>query len=278
MSAAVPTPRDHVTTGDGARLAVRVGGPEDGPPLLLLPGQANSSRWWDQLRGGFEDEFRTVTFDYRGTGDTVAEVERWSTASFAADALAVMTALGHGRFGVYGTSMGGRVAQHLAASRPDLVDRLVLACTSPGGPYAREREPQVRRALAAPRTERLAAAARFFYTDAWLADHGPDDSLLLGDLTMTRPAALAHLRVSDRHDAWDLLGSITAPTLVLHGTDDVMVPHENAPLIAERIPHSRIELYAGGRHGFFDEFAEVVTPMVREFLRGGRGRVGSSAW
>lgn len=266
MHASPGPPDQHITLADGARLAVRLGGPEAGSPLLLLPGQANSSRWWDDLRRGFEDEFRTVTFDYRGTGATVADVGDWSTVSFADDAAEVMRACGFARFDVYGTSMGGRVAQHLAAQGD--VERLVLACTSPGGPHSQERGPQVRRALAAPRAERLAATVRFFYTDAWLADHGPDDSLLLGDRTMSRPAALAHLRASNGHDAWDALPSITAPTLVLHGTDDVMNPTENAALLASRIPDARVELHEGGRHGFFDEFADTVTPRIREFLTG----------
>ncbi|WMY78566.1 alpha/beta hydrolase [Citricoccus sp. I39-566] len=73
-------------------------------------------------------------------------------------------------------------------------------------------------------------------------------------------------RASDRHDAWDALPSIAAPTLVLHGTEDLMVPTENAALIADRIPDARMRLVPGGRHGFFEELEDQVTPEILGFL------------
>ena len=166
---------------------------------------------------------------------------------------------------VYGTSMGGRVAQMLAAEHPLRVRRLVLACSSPGGRHASERSQAVRRSLADPsasaRRERLLS---LMYTDAWLVPGRCSN--LLGDPTMTPDATRRHLRVSHRHDAWDLLPRITAPTLLLHGTDDEMVPVANSDLLASRIPDTAVWLRPGGRHGFFDEFAEEVNPLVRDFL------------
>jgi pimeloyl-ACP methyl ester carboxylesterase len=254
-----------VPATDGFELAVQVEGPEDGPALLLLAGQANNHHWWDVVRPGFEDRWRTVTLDQRGTGDSRGPVTEWSTRLFAADAAAVVAAVAEGPVAVYGTSMGGRVAQLLAAEHPGTVDRLVLACTSPGGKQAHERDAAVRRELADPDAARRRAVLRdLFYTDAW--PHRPEDSLLLGDRHMSTEETRAHLRASGRHDAWDLLPSITAPTLVLHGTDDRMVPTANAALIAERIPGAELHLHDGGRHGFFEEFATEITPLVRGFL------------
>lgn len=257
---------EHRTTApDGFSLAVQQTGDEAGPALLLLQGQANSHRWWDSVRDGFADTFRTITFDYRGTGGSRGRVGPWSTASFAADAAAVLDALDVGAAAVYGTSMGGRVAQVLAAEHPDRVDRLVLACTSPGGEHAMERTADVRRSLGAPDpARRREVLHELFYTPAWPGR--PEQSNLLGDTSMTAEESRAHLRASDRHDAWELLPRITVPTLVLHGTDDRMVPVENAGLIASRVPGATSELYAGGRHGFFEELADDVTPRVRAFL------------
>lgn len=252
-------------TTDGFDLAVQVAGPTEGPVLLLLAGQANNHHWWDLVRSGFEDAWRTVSLDQRGTGGSRGPVGEWSTRLFADDAVAVLDHLGVARAYVYGTSMGGRVAQHLAAAYPDRVERLVLACTSPGGPHALERDADVRRALAHPDpAHRRRTLRELFYTDAW--PHRPEDSRLFGDRAMSADETRAHLRVSARHDAWDLLPTITAPTLVLHGTDDRMVPTANAPLIAERIPGARLELVEGGRHGFFEEQATDVTPLIRRFL------------
>jgi pimeloyl-ACP methyl ester carboxylesterase len=246
---------------DGARLAYQLRGPADAPPLLLLSGQANSHRWWVRLRVPFADVFRTITFDYRGTGRTECELGDWSTASFAGDAAVVLDHLGYETAAVYGTSMGGRVAQMLALR--GRVSRLALACTTPGGPHAVERGPDVRRALANPdRAARRAVLLELMYTPAWRGT----SSTLLGDPTMSAAASRAHLRVSGRHDAYDALPSLEVPTLVLHGSDDRMAPVENAQILAERIPGARLHVLDGGRHGFFDEFAGEVTPAVREFL------------
>ncbi|MBL7258579.1 alpha/beta fold hydrolase [Paractinoplanes lichenicola] len=245
---------------DGFPLAVQTSGLEDGPVLLLLSGQANSHEWWTGLREAYESRFRVVTFDYRGTGGSRGPVGEWSTETFADDAAHVLRELGGGGAAVHGTSMGGRVAQHLAARHPELVGRLVLTCTSPGGPHAVERSPAVRKRLADDE-QRGRVLRELFYTDAWTGE-----SHLFGDPTMTVEESRAHLRASNRHDAWEALPLIQAPTLVLHGTDDLMVPSANAPLLARRIPGATMHLYEGGRHGFFDEFSEDLAPVLDSFL------------
>jgi len=76
-----------------------------------------------------------------------------------------------------------------------------------------------------------------------------------------------HLFASAEHDAWDVLPSITAHTLVVHGTDDIFNPTANAPLITERIPGARMHLIEGARHGYFEEFTSEATPLVVRFLQ-----------
>ncbi|WP_307872559.1 alpha/beta fold hydrolase [Paractinoplanes ovalisporus] len=246
---------------DGFPLAAQVSGLDDGPLLLLLSGQANSHDWWTGLREAFEGDFRVVTFDFRGTGGSRGPVGEWTTAGFADDAAAVLREIGAGApASVYGTSMGGRVAQFLAARHPDLVERLVLACTSPGGPHAVERTAEVRRKLADDGL-RGQTLRELFYTDGWTGT-----SHLFGDPTMTLDESRGHLRASNRHDAWDVLPLIQAPTLVLHGSDDLMVPTANAPLLARRIPGASLHLHHGGRHGFFDEFEGEIAPVLDSFL------------
>ncbi|MDO9378081.1 MAG: alpha/beta hydrolase [Nocardioidaceae bacterium] len=248
-------------------LAVQDVGEPGLPTVLLLPGQANSHDWWTGLRERLVG-WRTVTFDYRGTGDSVGaegDERGWTTSTFAADAASVLDGLGLDRVHVWGTSMGGRVAQMLAIEHPDRVDRLVLTCSSPGGPHALERDQEVRLSLAQRDDDaRLEALVDLFYTPAWRASGRR--SHLFGDPGMSPLASRAHLRVSARHDAFERLPEITAPTLVLHGTDDRMVPAGNAALISSRVPGAEVELTDGGRHGFFDEDADVVVPRVAAFL------------
>lgn len=260
--------RSTVRAGDGAELAVQRLG--EGPALLMLPGQSNSHRWWNGLREHFADRFTTVTFDYRGTGTTHAEVSRdsikgWSTTSFADDARHVLAGLGIERAHIYGASMGGRVAQWLAIDSPDLVDRLVLACTSPGGPEATERSDDVRKRLGQRDPQgRLDTLIDLFYTPEW-REKGLR-SCLLGDAQMSGRARSGHLRVSGEHDASARLGEISAPTLIMHGDDDLMAPVSNAHVLHRQISDADLYIHPGGRHGFFDEFSDEVSVRIDEFL------------
>ncbi|EPD91004.1 hypothetical protein HMPREF1486_05388 [Streptomyces sp. HPH0547] len=265
------------TAPDGTALHYEVHG-TDGPPLLLLSGQSNSHRWWDAVRADFAARFTTVVMDYRGTGASDRpDTDSYSTPGFAADALAVLDHAGIGRAHVYGTSMGGRVAQWLAAGHPERVGQLVLGCTSPGAPHGVERGPEVRRALAQPDAE---AARRvlldLMYTPAYTAAH-PGPFPTLGDPSMPPHARRRHLRASAAHDAWEALPRIAAPTLVVHGTDDRFNPTANAPLLAGRIPGARLRLIPGARHAYFEEFASSATPLVADFLRDGEVAATASA-
>lgn len=254
-----------IAARDGFPLAIQVSGPPEAPALLLLQGQSNSHAWWDELRSDFEPQFRTVTFDYRGTGDSRGELIAPSTASFAADAAEVLDHLGITRAAVYGTSMGGRIAQMLAVDFPERVNALILGCTTPGGPKSVRRPREVGQSLARLRgREHTRYLYSLFYTPNWTV--APKYSKLLGDDTMTAQESAAHLRVTAHHDAWDRLPEIAAPTLIIHGEDDLMNPVDNAHLLHERIPGSRILICPGGRHGFFEEFAEVVNPEIIGFL------------
>lgn len=235
--------------------------------LLLLSGQSNSHRWWDMTRPDFDAAFRTVTLDYRGTGQSgKPDDDSYSTRGFAADALAVIDHLGVDTVHVYGTSMGGRVAQWLAADQPERINRLVLGCTSPGAPHGVERSAEVRRSLA-QHDGRAARRAllELMYSPEWLATHpGPYNTI--GDPKMPPHARRRHLTASAEHNSWDALPLITAPTLVVHGTDDIFNPTANAPLLADRIPNARMHLIDGARHAYFEEYRATASPLVLDFL------------
>ncbi|WP_327084976.1 alpha/beta hydrolase [Nonomuraea sp. NBC_01738] len=256
----------EVITPSGHKVAYQTAG--RGEPLVLLAGQANSHRWWDPVRSGFEDDHTTITFDYLGTGDSDKPDIPYGTRGFAADVIAILDDLGIDRAHVYGTSMGGRVAQWVAAEHAVRVRSLILGCTSPGGPHAVERGDEVRRSLAQPdRAAATRALLELMYTPEWLAAH-PGPHHTTGDPSMPAHARRRHLRASAAHDAWEALPSITAPTLVIHGTDDLFNPAANAPLIAGRIPGAVRHLIRGARHAYFEEFAAEASPVALDFLAG----------
>lgn len=250
----------HARASDGTKLFYSIEG--SGPPLLLIAGQANSSRWWSQVRADFAARFTTIVTDHRGTGASDKPDAPYSTQLFASDCVAILDDAGIDRAHVYGTSMGGRIAQWIAVSYGDRVDRLVLGCTSPGGQPAIERSATVRKSLAQidPMKARK-ALEDLMYTPAY---KGPFNTL--GDPNMPPHARKRHLFASAEHDAWDVLPSIIAPTLVVHGTEDIFNPTANALLITERIPGARLHLIEGARHGYFEEFRSEATPLVMDFL------------
>ncbi|MDH6622627.1 pimeloyl-ACP methyl ester carboxylesterase [Streptomyces sp. LBL] len=254
----------HARAQDGTALAYQLQG--DGFPLVLLAGQANNHHWWDGVREDFCATHSTITLDYRGTGASDKPEGPYSTRQFAEDVLTVLDDLGIERADVYGTSMGGRVAQWVAARHPDRIRRLVLGCTSPGGPHAVERDNTVRRALAQadPETARR-ALTELMYSPAWLAGH-PGPYGTLGDPGMPPHARRGHLVASNEHDAWDVLPFISAPTLILHGDQDRLTPPDNAPLLATRIHDARTHIFPGARHAYFEECRSEAGELVRAFL------------
>jgi pimeloyl-ACP methyl ester carboxylesterase len=183
--------------------------------------------------------------------------------------IAVLDALDVPRAHVYGTSMGGRVAQWVAVDHPDRVAALVLGCTSPGGEQGLVAHPDVLRALVDDSEQRVLLDLMF--TPRWLRSH-PGPHHVLGDPAMTPAARRGHRRASAQHDAWEQLPRITAPTLVLHGSDDAFCPPGNADLLAERIPDAEVVVLDGARHAYFEEFraragAEVIGFLHRHPLR-----------
>ncbi|MFE0906567.1 alpha/beta fold hydrolase [Streptomyces mutabilis] len=254
----------YTTTRDGTRIAYQLQG--EGPVLVLLAGQANSHHWWDSVRVDFHPVRSTLTLDYRGTGESDKPDTLHSTELFAQDVIAVLDDLGIDRADIYGTSMGGRVAQHLAARHPHRVNALILGCTSPGGPHSIERGNDVRRALAQPQpVAARQALLELMYTPRWLADH-PGPHHTLGDPDMPAHSRRHHLAASNRHNAWGLLPCISAPTLVLHGSDDLLNPTANAPLLADRIPDARVHLFPDTRHAYFEEARTHASPLALDFL------------
>ncbi|TCO51137.1 pimeloyl-ACP methyl ester carboxylesterase [Kribbella antiqua] len=252
----------HATTADGCLIACQVQG--EGQPLVLLAGQSNNHTWWDPVRADFETSYRTITLDWRGTGDSDKPDEVYSTKGFADDVIAVLDDLGLPTAHVYGTSMGGRVAQWVAINYPERVNALVLGCTSPGAAHGFERSQEIRRLLADP-TRAVRVLLDLMYTPGWLKAN-PGRHPVLGDPDMPPYARNRHLVASNRHDSWAELPSIKAPTLILHGTDDVFSPAANAPLLADRIPGARAELIQGARHAYFHEFHTVASRLVLDFL------------
>jgi 3-oxoadipate enol-lactonase len=242
----------------------------DGPPLLLIHGLGYARWGWAPVTDRLAERFRVLLFDNRGIGESEVPPGPYTAAAMADDALQVLDEAGVGRAHVVGTSLGGMVAQELALARSERVDRLVLACTTPGGAGA---FPLPQRTLAliaeAPSLAPEIALRRF--VENALADDAPEE--LVGRIYAHRLASppdpagwQAQAAAGASFDALDRIGDIGAPTLILHGTADGVVDSRNAALLAERIPDAQVELFEGRGHLFFWEDPEAFVAAVERFL------------
>lgn len=242
----------------------------DGPPLLLIHGLGYGRWGWGPALASLAERHRVLALDNRGIGASDVPAGPYSVRAMAEDAVAVLDAAGVGRAHVLGTSLGGMVAQAVATDFPDRVDRLVLACTTPGGARAVPFPEPTRRLLEqAQSLEPVVALHRFV------------ENALAPDAPQALVEAIVALRVANppdpggwqgqaaaaaAFDGWERLPAIAAPTLVLHGDRDRVVDPGNAPLLAERIPEARLELFAGCGHLFFWEQPARFAAAVGEFL------------
>ena len=107
-----------------------------GEPVLLIHGLGYARWGWEPVAEPLAQRFRLLLFDNRGIGESEIPPGPYTARAMAEDAVSVLDEAGVDSAHVVGTSLGGMVAQELALGWPDRVDRLVLACTTPGGPDA----------------------------------------------------------------------------------------------------------------------------------------------
>lgn len=258
----------YMTTPDGIRLYYEELG--QGEPLLLINGQGGDHTGWDLVRDDFADRYHVIVYDHRGTGlsDKPANPP-YSTQGFAQDAIAILDHLQIARAHAYGVSMGGRICQWLGIDHADRIGSLVLGCTTPGNAHGVRRPADIDVNMANRSSDPEAAMAALLetmYSPTWIEAH----SELIRQMFQLPPipahAQRLHYLASEGHDAWDLLPTISVPTLVIHGSEDVINPTANAYLLAERIPGAELYIVEGGRHVYFIEFHEEASRVVKEFL------------
>jgi 3-oxoadipate enol-lactonase len=259
---------------NGARLYYEVYG--EGEPLLLIMGLGANHLGWAAQVPVYAREFKVIVFDSRGTGQSdFPQGVDYTIPLLADDAAALLDALGVDRAHVYGISLGGMIAQEMALRHPDKVRSLILGATTPGGPHAVGADAQALQAL----LEQGAVVDRavtpgileILFSPAYLAEHLSDLSEMFqrsADYPTTSPEAYgAQLRAVAGYDTYDRLPDIAAPTLVLHGTDDPLIPVANGRILAERIPDAKLVLFDGARHGYYLEKQAEADAAVLDFLR-----------
>jgi 3-oxoadipate enol-lactonase len=252
-----------------------------GEAVLLIMGLAYPSQMWYRTRPLLASRYRTLALDNRGIGQSDVPPGPYPIALMASDAAAVLDAAGIESAHVFGVSMGGMVAQEFALQYPKRVQSLILGCTAAGGPAAVRAEPEaiqmlMRREKMSP--EQAAEAAVPFIYDPATARARIDEDLAIRRPWFPSPAGYAaQLQGILGWESYSRINQIVAPTLVIHGEADRLVPPGNAKLIAERIPGAKLVMIPHASHLFLTDQTEVSHHAVLQFLNEQAGNAGSDA-
>ena len=238
-------------------------------PILLIPGIPAVAGDWDPLALPLSASRRVIAYDNRGSGGSSVTPGPYTTGLLASDAAALLDRLGVGEADVFGMSMGGMIAQELAIGWPGRVRRLVLGCTHAGIAHAARPPRESARAFAMQTDdwgERMGALAPFAFAS------GVEEELLRGFIEKKSGDAQdpegyrAQIAAVLAHDSASRLGEIAAPTLVITGDDDRVIPGASGELLCERIPGARLATVRGAGHLFFIEKPAETLALLEEFL------------
>lgn len=247
-----------------------------GEPLVLVMGFGGSGAMWDdETVALLARYFDVIVPDNRSTGQSQKLDEPIEMATMADDLAALLDALSIARAHVFGVSMGGMIAQEFALRYSDRLRGLVLGCTHPGGPRAVPAAPEVVALLLPAKGVQLRAVLQRAYEamltpETIAAEPAFLDAMAARMLDHPTPtfAFSRQMQAVERFDAFDRLGAIVAPTLVIAGDRDRLVPPVNSERIAAAIPGAKLVVIPGAAHNFFWEARDDTTQLVSEFLQG----------
>lgn len=251
---------ERMVTANGVRLCVQAFGVPADPAVLLIGGAAASMDWWDEafcerLAAGHR---YVIRYDHRDTGRSVSYQPGhpgYTGPDLVADAVGVLDALGVERAHLVGISMGGALAQCVAIDHPELVDTLTLISTSAAGPIDATLPPmaeRLRRVFAEPNpdpdwSDRNAVIDHIVEGERPFAGSYPFEeervratAARIVDRTENVAAGNNHWALDSGDTSRYRPERITAPTLVLHGTEDELFPYGHGEALAGVIPDARL--------------------------------------
>jgi pimeloyl-ACP methyl ester carboxylesterase len=287
----LPRASPKIIHANGVDLCVQSFGDPAGPAILLVHGSTASMDWW-------EDEFCerlaagprfVIRYDHRDTGRSVSYepgAPPYSFSDLVGDAVGVLDTFGQARAHVAGISMGGAIAQLVALDHPDRVASLTLISTSPSAPGpddpdlpAMSEETVAQFAIDEPEWSDRAAVIDYMVHLARVsaARSRPFDEAAFRELaarvfdrTANIESSMRNHNVIDGGDRWrDRLGELSAPTLVVHGTEDPVLPYGNALALSKDIPGAQLLTLEHTGHELPRRVWDVVVPAILEHTSGG---------
>ena len=248
----------------------------NGEPLILLNGYAATKDDWDPaFLERLGSHARVICPDNRGVGESPVIDGELTAASMAADTVELVERLGVARASLAGWSMGGFVAQELAAAEPDLFSRVILLSTDQGGPGAVLAEPGVQRALVdrsgTPREQATRLIGLLFPPAVASAIDERFGEVVAAARARLDPATLD--AQSRAMEAWHgrssaVCGEIAQPALVAAGFADRVIPPENAARLVAALDGSWLARFPGGGHAFMAQEPHRLADLIGAFVSG----------
>jgi pimeloyl-ACP methyl ester carboxylesterase len=272
---------------NGIEIAYEVLG--SGPPLLLIMGYRLSSRAWpSDFIEALAARFTLILFDNRGTGRSEKPTCGYALSNLARDVCGLLDHLNISCADVLGYSMGGAVAQELACRHPERVHSLVLCATLCGGPRAVYAGPAVvavmRDLVGLDAEEAARRIATVTYAPQFLEKNRERiERQMLREIADPTPLHAADLQFQAfvDFDSSQALTALRAPTLVLTGDRDELIPPRNSKILAELIPGARLVILRGCAHRAIWESTGECASVIADFLeqardapQGARANVG----
>ncbi len=246
----------------------------NGPPLLMIMGWGGQARsWGEPFLERLRPHFQIIRLSNRGTGASDKPAAEYTIPLMAEDAAGLLRELGIQRTHVLGVSMGGMIAQELVLNQPETVQGLVLGCTNCGAAHRVTPGADMLARLAQIGNLPLEERVRQF----WLAVLTPEfiernkeflDAIIAIHLETPTPWETFERQFTaiESFDSYERLPQIRAPTLLVHGDRDILIPPENAEVLRQRISGSQVRMVPGVAHMFFWEKPEESAGAIVEYL------------
>jgi 3-oxoadipate enol-lactonase len=243
-----------------------------GEPLLLIQGMSGThAAWGEVFLGPLREDFEIIAFDNRGIGFSAPVDGPFTIAEMAEDTAALLVELGLDSAHVVGISMGGMIAQELALAHPERLRSLTLGCTYCGGPGSQLMPEENARKLmegmaSGDRDKAIRAAYEVNLSPAFRADesHWPAFHEMATSVPAAQETIQLQIQAIFGHDTSGRLGEISTATLIVHGTEDGVLPYANGELIASLMPSAHLETLEGIGHMVWWEQPERCADLIRE--------------
>ena len=245
----------------------------NGFPLLMIHGLSENLLSWDpNLIQGLSEEYKLILFDIPGSGNSGLPDKELSIRLLADETIRLLDVLGYTKVNVLGVSMGGMIAQELILNYAERIRKMVLCSTHCGRPKfvppSLEVIQQINQEELSPQ-EMIKNILKALFSEKFLKenpDYVQDYINRRFSIPISKEGLMEQQKASMSFSSCDRLHSIKSPILILHGKKDIMVPPQNASILAEIIPNSKLRYLENSAH-FLAEEVDQLLKYISDFLK-----------